>query len=96
MNDSGIRLIPKAGSAGINSMARTNDGAAYMKVAVTAPTKGDKANRAPLKLLARELRQPASTIHIVSGATARQKSVQIVGDPANLKERLELFCGELI
>ena len=105
MNDSGIRLAirltPKAGRPGINGVARTNDGEAYVKATVTAPAEGGKANRALLKLLARELRQPASTMHIASGATARhgtarQKSIQIAGNPANLKNRLELFCGELI
>ena len=100
MNDSGIRLTvrltPKAGRAGINGLARTDDGAAYVKAAVIAPVEGGKANRALLKLLARKLRLPASTMHIASGATARQKSVQIAGNPANLKKRLELFCGELI
>ena len=100
MNDSGIRLAirltPKASHASINGMARTNDGQAYVKATVTAPAEGGKANRALLKLLARELRQPASTMHIASGATARQKSIQIAGNPANLKKRLELFCGELI
>ena len=75
MKELGIRLIPTAGSAGINGMARTNDDPAYVKVAVTAPAKGDKANRAPLKLLARELRQPASTMYIVSVSTARKNSV---------------------
>ncbi len=99
MNDSGIRLAvrltPKAGRAGIRGIARAADGAAYVKAGVTAPAEGGKANRALIKLLARELGLPASTMHIASGATARQKSVQIAGDPAHLKKRLELFCGEI-
>ena len=89
MNDSGIRLTvrltPKAGRAGINAVARTDAGAAYVKAAVLAPVEGGKANHALLKLLTQELRQPASTVHIVSGASARQKSIQIAGDPANRK-----------
>lgn len=99
MNDSGIRLAvrltPKAGRAGINGIAQTADGAAYVKAAVTAPAEDGKANRALLKLLARELRLPASAMHVASGATARQKSIQIAGEPADLKKRLELFCEEL-
>ena len=62
---------------------------------VTAPAEGGKANRAMIKLLARELRLPASAMHIASGATARQKSVQIAGDPAHLKKRLELWSEEI-
>jgi uncharacterized protein (TIGR00251 family) len=99
MNDSGIRLAvrltPKAGRAGINGIAQTADSGAYVKAAVTAPAEGGKANRALLKLLAREFRLPASAMHIAFGAAARQKSIQIVGDPADLKKRLELFFGEL-
>ena len=99
MNESGIRLAvrltPKAGRAGIRGIARTADGAAYVKAGVTAPAEGGKANRDLIKLLARELRLPASSMHIASGATARQKSVQIAGDPAGLKKRLELWSEEL-
>ena len=100
MNDLGIRLAarltPKAGRAGINGMARTDDVAAYVKATITAAAEGCKANHALLKQLAQELRHTASMVHIVSGASARQKSIQIAGDPANRKKRLELFCGELI
>jgi uncharacterized protein (TIGR00251 family) len=99
VNESGIRLAvrltPKAGRAGIRGIARAADGAAYVKAGVTAPAEGGKANRALIKLLARELRLPASSMHIASGATARQKSVQIAGDPAHLKQRLELWSEEL-
>ena len=99
MNDSGIRLAvrltPKAGRAGINGIAQAADGAAYVKAGVTAVAEGVKANRALIKLLARELHLPASVMQIASGVTSRQKSVQIAGDPAELKKRLELFCGEL-
>ena len=90
-----VRLTPKARRAAIRGIARAADGAAYVKAGVTAPAEGGKANRALIKLLARELRLPASTMHIAAGATARQKSVQIAGDPAQLRKRLELFCGEI-
>jgi uncharacterized protein YggU (UPF0235/DUF167 family) len=99
MNDSGarltIRLTPKVGHAGIRGIATAADGSAYVKPGVTAPAEGGKANRALIELLARELRLPASAMHIVSGATARQKSVQIAGDPAQLKKRLELWSEEI-
>ena len=99
MNETGarlaIRLTPKAGRAGIRGIGAAADGAAYVKAGVTAPAEGGKANRALIKLLARELRLPASAMHIASGATARQKSVQIAGDPAHLKKRLELWREEI-
>jgi len=99
MTDTGarlaIRLTPKAGRAGFRGIAEGADGAAYIKAGVTAPAEGGKANKALLKLLARELGLPASTMSIASGAQARQKSIQIAGDPAQIKKRLELFCGDL-
>jgi len=99
INDSGarlaIRLTPKVGHACIRGIATAADGSAYVKPGVTAPAEGGKANRALIELLARELRLPASAMHIVSGAMARQKSVQIAGDPAQLKKRLELWSEEI-
>jgi uncharacterized protein (TIGR00251 family) len=90
-----VRLTPKAGRAGFNGIARDAAGEAYVKAGVTAPAEDGKANKALLKLLARALGLPASAMRIASGATARQKSIEIAGDPAQLKKRLELFCGEL-
>ena len=90
-----IRLTPKAGQAGIRGIAQNAAGDAYIKAGVTAPTEGSKANKALLKLLARELGLPASTMSIASGGQARQKSIQIAGDPARIKKCLELFCGDL-
>ncbi|MDP7342455.1 MAG: DUF167 family protein [Alphaproteobacteria bacterium] len=99
VNDRGVRLAvrltPKAGRAGIRGIALAADGGAYVKAGVTAPAEGGKANRALIKLLARELGLPASAMHIASGNKDRRKSVQIAGDPAQLKKRLELFCGEI-
>ncbi len=98
-NDRGVRLAvrltPKAGRAGFGGIALAADGGAYVKAGVTAPAEGGKANRALIKLLARQLRLPPSDMHIASGAKARQKSIQIAGDPADLKKRLELFCEEI-
>ena len=90
-----IRLTPKARQAGFRGIAEAADGAAYIKAGVTAPAEGGKANKALLKLLAREFDLPASAMRIASGAQARQKSIQIAGDPAGIKKRLELFCGDL-
>jgi len=90
-----VRLTPKARRGGVRGIATDADGAAYVKAGVTAPAESGKANRALIKLLARELRLPASTMAIASGATVRRKTVQIAGDPADIKKRLELLCGEI-
>ena len=90
-----VRLTPKARQAGVYGLALGADGAAYVKAGVSAPAEDGKANRALIKLLARALNLPASSMTIATGAAARHKSIQIVGDVAEIKKRLGLFCGEL-
>ena len=99
VNDLGVRLAvrltPKASRAGFRGIGTGADGALYVKAGVTAPAEGGKANRALIKLLARGLRLPPSSMRVAGGATARRKSIHIAGDPAALEKRLELFCREL-
>jgi uncharacterized protein YggU (UPF0235/DUF167 family) len=51
------------------------------------PDKG-KANAAVIALLARALGVPKAAVTLVSGDTARLKTVAIAGDPAELEQRL--------
>jgi hypothetical protein len=48
-----------------------------MKVAVSAPPEGGKANKAVCQLLAEELGTRTSQVRIVSGQTSRQKEVLV-------------------
>ena len=48
-----------------------------MKVAVSAPPEGGKANKALCRLLADELGIRTSQVRIVSGQTSRQKEVLV-------------------
>lgn len=60
-----------------------------LRVRVTAvPDKG-KANTAVIGLLAKALGVPKSAVTLVSGDTARLKTVAIEGDPATLAARIE-------
>ena len=90
-----VRLTPKARQAGLHGIAADAKGDTYLRAGVNAPAEGGKANRALVKLLARALNLPASSMTIATGATARHKSIQIAGDAADIKKRLELLCGEL-
>jgi uncharacterized protein YggU (UPF0235/DUF167 family) len=51
------------------------------------PDKG-KANAAVIALLAKALGVPKAAVTLVSGDTARLKTVAIAGDPAELEQRL--------
>ena len=68
-----------------------DDGSAVIRVRVTAvPDKG-KANAAVIVLLAKALGVPKSAISVVSGETARLKTIAVAGDPAVLAGRVEAF-----
>ena len=51
------------------------------------PEKG-KANRALERLVADTLGVPASSVSVVSGSTARLKTLLVSGDPATIEARL--------
>jgi len=61
-----------------------DDGSAVLRMRVKAvPDKG-KANAAVIALLAKALGVPKSSVTLVSGDTARLKTIQIEGDPTTL------------
>lgn len=62
-----------------------------LKVAVTAPAEGGKANKALVKLLAEQLDIKTDSIEIVSGHTSRTKTLKISGcDP----KKIQALCGD--
>jgi uncharacterized protein YggU (UPF0235/DUF167 family) len=60
-----------------------------LKARVTAPPEKGKANASLIALLADSLHVSKSAITIASGETARVKSIEIQGDAAQLRARLE-------
>ena len=79
-----LRVTPNAGVDRIEGFETRDDGSVVLRVRVKAvPDKG-KANAAVIALVARALGVPKSAIALVSGDTARLKTLHISGDPANL------------
>jgi hypothetical protein len=68
-----VRVIPRSSK---NEITWEGDA---LKVRLTAPPVDGAANEALLKLLAERLNLPKSALHIVHGATGRQKVLQIEG-----------------
>ena len=66
-----IRVIPRARR---NAVEATDDGA-YRIYTTAAPTDGD-ANAAVIKMLARHLNVPKTSIKIIRGHTARDKVIE--------------------
>ena len=72
-----VRLTPRTAADRVDGVV---DGA--LRVRVGAPAVGGSANIALIRLLADELDVPPTSIHIVAGATSRQKLVVVDGvDP---------------
>jgi hypothetical protein len=69
-----VRVTPRAARDGL---AGWQDG--VLRIRVTAPPAEGKANDAVARLLARTLGVPTSAVGIVSGATAREKLIEVAG-----------------
>jgi uncharacterized protein len=88
-----VRVTPNAGRDSIEGSEIRDDGEAVLRVRVAAvPDKG-KANAAVVALLAKALGVPKSTISVVSGDTARLKTLEIVGPPDALAESVDRLAG---
>jgi uncharacterized protein len=89
-----LRVTPKASRNAVQGLADTAEGGKALKVAVTAVPENGKANDAVVKLLAKAWGVPRTTIAVVAGATDRNKTLLIAGDPADLSRRLADWLNE--
>lgn len=88
-----VRVTPNAGADRIEGGEIRDDATAVLRIRVAAvPDKG-KANAAVVALLAKALGTPKSAISVVSGDTARLKTLEIAGEPAALAESLDRLAG---
>jgi uncharacterized protein (TIGR00251 family) len=83
-----IRLSPRAKADRVVAIAEGAKGGRVLKASVTAPAEGGKANEALLRLLARAWDLSRRDLSIVAGATSRNKSVRMAGDPQRLIDRI--------
>lgn len=78
-----LRVQPRA-----RRSALEQTGGGGLKAAVTAAPEDGKANAAVVALLASAWRVPKSTMEIVRGGTARDKTLSIAGEPDALVRRI--------
>lgn len=83
-----VRLTPKSSRDAVEGIESLADGRAFLKVRVRALPEGGKANAALVKLLAKVLKLPASSIEIGAGATSRLKTINIGAPAAEIEGRL--------
>jgi uncharacterized protein YggU (UPF0235/DUF167 family) len=74
-------------------MVEQADGEVALKVRVTAPPEGGKANAALVALLAKAWRLPKGAIAVAAGASGRNKVLRVAGEPAALRDRLERWLA---
>jgi uncharacterized protein YggU (UPF0235/DUF167 family) len=90
-----VRLTPRARADRLDGVAHLADGAAVLKVSVTAPPAEDRANDALLRLLAEEWGVPQRDLAVIVGAKSRNKIVGVAGDTALLLKRLGAALASL-
>ncbi len=83
-----VRLSPKAAANRLGGIFDNGNGERALKAAVTAAPEGGKANRALIKMLAREWRLPKTGMSIAAGAARRNKTLFIEGDAEMILARL--------
>lgn len=83
-----LRLTPKAAADRIGEVMADGQGGSLLKVSVTAVPEKGKANAALIKLLAKSWGLAKGDLEILSGGTARAKSLLIRGGDAALMARL--------
>lgn len=83
-----ISLTPKSSRDAVGEIVDSPSGC-VLKVKVRAlPDKG-LANQAVVKVLAKWLGVPKSSLELASGSRSRLKSIKISGNVANITKRLE-------
>lgn len=80
------RVTPNAGADSVAGIVTRDDGSVRLALRVAAPPDKGRANKAAIALLAAALGCPKSAI--VSGDTARQKTLHVAGDAGVLIGRL--------
>lgn len=76
----------KSGFAGIHADA--------LKLRVSARAQDGAANKAVCEFLAEAFALPKSSVNIISGQSARRKTVMLVGDANKLSQILEKILAE--
>ena len=89
-----LRLQPGASRAKVDGLAKLDDGATVLKLRVTEPPEGGKANAALIKLLAKAWKRPKSALSLVAGQSDRRKTLALAGDPAALRRDLESWLAD--
>ena len=82
-----VKVQPKSRRPGVQGTAPSVDGE-RLRIGVAEAAEAGRANRAACAVLADALGLAASAVHLTVGATSREKTLHVTGDPAELGARL--------
>jgi uncharacterized protein YggU (UPF0235/DUF167 family) len=82
-----VKVQPKSRRPGLQGVAPAVDGE-RLRIGVTEPADGGRANSAACAMLADALGLGRSAVHLAMGATSRQKTLHVDGDPVALGAKL--------
>ena len=78
-----VKVQPKSRRPGLHGLAGDR-----LRIGVTEAPEGGRANRAVCAALAKLLGLPASAVQLTTGATSREKTLHVCGNPAELGAKL--------
>ena len=88
-----VKAQPRARRTGLLGAVPASGGP-RLRVGVSAAPEAGKATRAVQRALAAALGVPASAVVAVSGATSREKTLRVAGEPDALLRALETLFPE--
>jgi uncharacterized protein YggU (UPF0235/DUF167 family) len=83
-----IRVSPRSAKPGIGGWKTDPGGRAFLEVRVAAAPADGAANEEVIRLLAKALDLPKSSLAIASGQAARLKRIELPIDEAEIRARL--------
>jgi uncharacterized protein YggU (UPF0235/DUF167 family) len=82
-----VKVQPKSRRPGLHGAAPAADGE-RLRIGVTEAAEAGRANRAACAVLADALGLAQSAVRLTMGATSRDKTLHVAGDPAELGAKL--------
>jgi uncharacterized protein len=82
-----VKVQPKSRRPGLHGIAASAAGE-RLRIGVSEAAESGRANRAACAALARALDLAPSAVQIAMGATSREKTLHVAGDPAMLDAKL--------
>lgn len=83
-----VKVQPKSRRPGVQGRAPAIDGE-RLRIGVAEAAEDGRANRAACAVLAGVLHMPASAVEVAAGATSRDKTLRVTGDPDRVVAVLE-------